>query len=119
MEFCEALKKARLSAGYSQKEAAAAVGVSPSAYCGYESGRRRPDIGKVGKLCQLFGVSPESLLGEREPAGQEPREESTEALLTRALENLGFLAPGQELSQRDFQFLSGILDLLEAWFGKA
>lgn len=71
MEFCEALKKARLSAGYSQKEAAAAVGVSPSAYCGYESGRRRPDIGKVGKLCALFGVSPESLLGERGPAGFE------------------------------------------------
>lgn len=56
------LRTARKAAGLTQKEAAATIGVTESTYCGYETGKRRPDPMKISALAKAFGVSGDYLL---------------------------------------------------------
>ena len=46
MAFPEQLKKARLAIGYTQQQVADAMGITNSTYCGYETGKRQPDVAK-------------------------------------------------------------------------
>lgn len=63
MSFPENLKRARLAKGKKQKEVADYLKVTPSTYCGYESGKRTPDLAKVQKIAQFLGVRIEDLMG--------------------------------------------------------
>ncbi len=62
MGFSEQLRKARLLAGMSQQQVAGALGVTASTYCGYETGKRQPDVLKIKRLTEILGVSGDSLL---------------------------------------------------------
>lgn len=62
-DFCENLKKARLKAGYSQKDVAFAVGVAKSTYSLYESGKREPNVDTIKKLSAFLHTSGDVLLG--------------------------------------------------------
>lgn len=61
--FPALLKAARLRQGLTQQEAAEALGVSPSAYCGYETGKRQPDLSRLAQLAALLSTSADALLG--------------------------------------------------------
>lgn len=63
MSFPENLKQARLAKGKKQKEIADFLNVTPSTYCGYESGKRTPDLVKVQKIAQFLDVRMEDLMG--------------------------------------------------------
>ena len=63
MTFPLRLRAARQRAGLTQQQAAAALGVSASAYCGYETGKRQPDLDRLARLCLLFSVPADELLG--------------------------------------------------------
>ena len=63
MPFASRLRAARLRAGLTQQAAAAAIGVTPSAYCGYETGKRQPDLARLARLCALYAVPADELLG--------------------------------------------------------
>lgn len=63
MSFCENLRQARRRAGLTQLQAARALGVTPSAYCGYETGKREPDLAKLLRLCRLLDTPCDALLG--------------------------------------------------------
>ena len=56
------LREARKNAGKTQKEVAAAIGVSESAYCGYETGKRQPDAIKIVAIASYLGISGDYLL---------------------------------------------------------
>lgn len=62
MSFPEKLKSARLGCGMTQQHVAKLLGVDTTTYCGYETGRRQPDIPKLRKLSHLLGVSGDELL---------------------------------------------------------
>lgn len=51
------LRAARVNAGKSVKEAAAAVNVSEDTMYRYENGKASPQIGTAIKLANLYGVS--------------------------------------------------------------
>lgn len=51
------LKAARVNAGYSQKEAAAILGISNKTLCSWENGKTFPDQPMIEKLCALYGVT--------------------------------------------------------------
>ncbi len=61
--FCDALKHARLRAGLTQLQVARSLGVTASTYCGYETGKREPDIPKLRRLALLLRLSGDELLG--------------------------------------------------------
>lgn len=59
------IKKFRKRAGYSQKELADALHVSPSAISSWEAGRFSPDKQNLASMADLFGVSVDALIGRQ------------------------------------------------------
>ena len=72
------------------------------------------------KLSDGLGISLERLNGQKEkaPAVQQelPQEDITMEQSTRLLVGLGFIREGEQISDRDLAFLSGILNVLDAYF---
>lgn len=70
-------KKFRKRAGYSQKEVAHVLHVSPSAVSSWEAGRYGPDQQNLAALADLYGVSMDALIGrvaQIEPFGRQLHE---------------------------------------------
>lgn len=63
MEFHNVLRQLRLEKKLSQVSIASQLGVAPSTYSLYESGKREPNIQFLKKLAQIFGCSLDTLLG--------------------------------------------------------
>lgn len=62
MEFGESLRSARESQNMTQQQVADALGVDKSTYCGYETGKRQPDVKKIKQLSAILRVSTDVLL---------------------------------------------------------
>ncbi len=63
MELCAKLRDLRLKKGYTLKQTAAALNLTISAYSNYEQGIREPSLEIIKKICVLFEVSADYLLG--------------------------------------------------------
>ena len=74
MSFPQRLKAARQASGYSQQEVARLLGVDKTTYCGYEIGRRQPDLNRLRRLAQLLEVSTDQLLELDPPSAVTPEE---------------------------------------------
>lgn len=57
------MKKARLVADLSQKQVALTLGVSAATVSDWESGKQSPTVANLIRLCALYNVSPNYLLG--------------------------------------------------------
>ena len=62
MSFTEQLKKARLNMNYTQQQVADLMGITKSTYCGYETGKRQPDVAKLKQLARILNTSGDVLL---------------------------------------------------------
>lgn len=62
MSFSEQLKKARLESGLTQQQVADLMGITNSTYCGYETGKRQPDVEKIRLIAKLLNTSGDILL---------------------------------------------------------
>lgn len=60
------MKKYRVEKGYTQQYVADILGVDKSTYSHYEASRRTPDVNKLKKLAELYGLNDE-LLGAKLP----------------------------------------------------
>lgn len=63
MKIGKSLKNLRKEMGMTQSEIAVFIGISTSCYAGWEQDYREPDIDAIIKLCKIFGVSADYLLG--------------------------------------------------------
>ena len=63
MKFQERLIEELKSCGKTQKEVYTALGMSANGYASYEQGRTEPSIQTLIKMCEIFEVSPDYLLG--------------------------------------------------------
>lgn len=63
MEFNVNLRCARESCGLTQQQVADKMGISKSTYCGYEIGKRQPDVGKIKQLAKILHVTGSYLIG--------------------------------------------------------
>jgi len=63
MSFHELLKMHRNNHGLTQKAVAESIGVSLRGYQQYEQGKFEPNIEKLIKLADTFGISVDSLIG--------------------------------------------------------
>ena len=50
--------------GLTQQQVAEALGISRSAYCGYETGRRSLDIDTIAQLSKFYNLSIEKFVGK-------------------------------------------------------
>lgn len=62
MSFGERLKLARERKGMTQQQIADLMNIDKSTYCGYETGKRQPDVQKIKVLSGILGVSGDELL---------------------------------------------------------
>ncbi len=62
MGFPEQLRNARKAVGYTQQQVADAMGITNSTYCGYETGKRQPDVKKIKQLADILQTSGDILL---------------------------------------------------------
>ena len=69
MKFNEKLKEIRTNKGYTQKNLYEILKVSPNCYASWEQGRTQPDIENIRKLCIIFEVSADYLLGLEDDLG--------------------------------------------------
>lgn len=63
MTFSERLKQLRISNDLTLKDVASKIGMSLMAYAHYEHGDREPSLETLKKLCDLFDVSADYLIG--------------------------------------------------------
>lgn len=67
--FCRhKLKAVRIANGLSQEQVAAVLGITRSAYCGYEIGRRSPDVDTLINLARFYGLSPNEFFSKPDGA---------------------------------------------------
>lgn len=62
MSFNEKLRSAREAKGYTQQQVADHMQIDKSTYCGYETGKRQPDVQKIKQLSRYLGISGDDLL---------------------------------------------------------
>lgn len=63
MEFAKRLQSIRLECGMTQREVYTKLNISPNGYASYEQGRTEPNIETIVKLCSIFNVTSDYLLG--------------------------------------------------------
>ena len=63
------LKLARLKAGYSQKDLADRVGVTPGSVSQWEVGRTFPSVKKLVKLADILNITVEEVINGNEKVG--------------------------------------------------
>ncbi len=56
MKYYQQLKLIRIQNELTQQQLADALGITRSAYCGYEIGRRSPDLDTIIKLSEFYGL---------------------------------------------------------------
>lgn len=61
--FGEKLKDLRHAHKLSQQEASSRIGITRSAYANYEQGLREPDLDTLKKICLLYDITADYLLG--------------------------------------------------------
>lgn len=91
LSFCENLKRARQRIGLTQQQIADSLGITKSTYCGYETGKRQPDIAKLRRLSLLLCISVDEMLGlvGSEPECVVSKTEYEQIKLFRALDAYG------------------------------
>ena len=67
--FAEKIKELRKEKKLTQKDIAKVLGVSPTCYAGYEQGYREPDFKILKKICIIFEISSDYLLGLEDETG--------------------------------------------------
>ncbi|MCH5351238.1 MAG: helix-turn-helix transcriptional regulator [Clostridiales bacterium] len=63
MTFAERLSAIRKDCGMTQREVYTKLNMSPNGYASYEQGRTEPNIATIVRLCAIFDVSADYLLG--------------------------------------------------------
>ncbi len=122
MEFHQELKEARNKLNMKQSEVAKALGIDTSTYCGYETGKRSPDVLKIKRLAQILQVSADKLLDIKKEDISEtikvPETTSTEELLENFILSLKIINSGSDLNDDDYAVISSVVKILDTWFTK-
>lgn len=101
MKISENIRYYRERAGMYQSDLGKYLGVSAQAVSKWELGKAEPDSTSIIKMCALFGISSDELLG------REPKEEPLVPAIKEQLVNLlATLSPDQV--QRVEDFVSGL-----------
>ena len=101
--FAERLKYLRTKNGYTQSELSEILGISQSAVGMYEQGRREPDSTLLKKICEVFDVSTDYLLGHN--AGPRDIETMLSDMRGRLKETGGLMFKGNPLNEEDTEKL--------------
>ena len=63
LKFASRLRDLRTQEGMTQRDLAGKAGLSVAAVCKFETGQMTPTASSICKLCEVFGVSADYLIG--------------------------------------------------------
>lgn len=126
MSFNENLRSARERKHLTQQQVADLLGIDKSTYCGYETGKRQPDVPKLKNILKILDISGDELL----ETGRKNAPDTTEAVpgavdkttyeralrLYKALISAGFLREGEDLTPEQVDVLDGLSTIISAMF---
>lgn len=125
------IKEARERAGYTQTELAAKIGVAPNTFNGYENGLHDPKSKLLRQIASECNTSVDFLLCLTEdpsapgveinkaPAPEDAGDELSVEEVRKFLCAYGFIDEADsDISESDVQFVSGMFDMLDAWFSR-
>lgn len=121
MGIPERLVEVREKHGYTRKRLAEELGKPYATITKYENGEREAGSEYLKLIAGKFHVTTDYLLGiekETSPAPAKAEAEEVEKWLTDLLVERGYISPGEDISDRDAEFLSRWIALLDAWFDK-
>ncbi|GEM_PF-6280352 len=120
------IREARLNKKLTQEELAKIIGVTKGAIANYEGETSHPKEPVMYALIDALGVDANFLFQDcvdtikKSPApakadtGEITLEESNALLVA-----LGYIKPGEQISDEDLAFLGHIIGLLDSWFDKS
>lgn len=122
------LRRYREIKGLSQKEFARLMGVSNSRVSNWELGINRPDADIIAKICEVLTISADELLdiklsAKNKQNAPEPVATDSEAirrmqLLINSFEAVGYVRPGEDLTDEQLRFCMALVDFLDTYFGR-
>lgn len=121
MGIPERLVEVREKHGYTRKRLAEELGKPYATITKYENGEREAGSEYLKLIAGKFHVTTDYLLGiekETSPAPAKAEAEEVEKWLTDLLVERGYIRPGEDISDRDAEFLIHWIGLLDAWFEK-
>lgn len=121
MGIPERLVEVREKHGYTRKRLAEELGKPYATITKYENGEREAGSEYLKLIAGKFHVTTDYLLGiekETSPAPAKAEAEEVEKWLTDLLVERGYIRLGEDISDRDAEFLIHWIGLLDAWFEK-
>lgn len=121
MGIPERLVEVREKHGYTRKRLAEELGKPYATITKYENGEREAGSEYLKLIAGKFHVTTDYLLGiekETSPAPAKAEAEEVEKWLTDLLVERGYIRPGEDISDRDAEFLIHWIGILDAWFEK-
>ncbi len=112
--FADKMKELRQKHHMTQAELAQALGLSPSAVGMYEQGRREPDLSIIMKLCHIFQVPADHLLGNDEPERNFEIRDVLQDIQTRLLSADSLTLDGSPISRNDIHRLVDAIEVSTA-----
>lgn len=119
------LKQYREISGYTQKDISQIFKITPQSVSMWEKGKNKIDIDTLYQLCNLYKVDFSDLLKavtetKKAPESVSPDPEAKKQAaiqhLMNALSNAGIIDRDGNMSDRDFEFLKGIVLAIRAHF---
>lgn len=131
MAFKDVLKALRKDYDLTQEQLADRMGISKSAISMYENGNRKPDYEALEAFADIFNVDMNTLLGNvtkstspdslsplstKTPESDASDSGTLAERLYDFLISIGYLKPGQDLTDQQLEVLSGMVTILDAVF---
>ncbi|MEF9852795.1 MAG: helix-turn-helix transcriptional regulator [Hydrogenoanaerobacterium sp.] len=99
--LAQRLRELRKLKGMTQAQLAISLGVSPSTVGMYEQGRREPDHETLSRLCEIFHVSTDFLLGSGALTQKKDLNTIVEAMREAILQQDGLMFNGEPVNPAD------------------
>ena len=112
--FGKRLKELRQLKCLTQAELAGLLGISSSSVGMYEQGRREPDIALINKICEVFSVTSDYLLGMTSKQSSVEIGQILGDMKARMMTSQGLMFNGVPLSEEDVTKLMDAIELSTA-----
>ncbi len=99
--FGTRLKQLRTEKGYTQKELALLLGVSPSTVGMYEQGRREPENAVLAEMCRLLDTTADYLIGFPQDNEEQEVSDVIDDFTKLLMSQQGLMFNGQPMTAED------------------
>ena len=121
MTFGQRLRTARKNKGLTQKQLADMIHAKHNSVSDWENDKNRPDPDTIEYICGALDISASFLFSDPDTKKKNPESDASDSgtlaeRLYDFLISIGYLKPGQDLTDQQLEVLSGMVTILDAVF---